>query len=1128
LDFFFEFLHSCDSTERYSSALPFLISRKQTLSVQLFGPPMIENNPIQTARAGLSDVKRKILDKLVRGGLESRLRSQTVILRRPDPGPVPLSYAQEQVWLHAQMAGQAPIYNEPITIVRRGECDVRVLERCLEEMIQRHEIWRTTFDTVDGKPVQIIHPRSAGFHLAECDLRHVPMYSREAEAQRLAEADARRTFDIKNGPLLRAILLRVQDQECRICMTFHQLVFDSVTAYRVIIPELASLYEAFSNARRSTLPELPIQYADFAIWQRRTLPSSAKDEAINYWKKQLAGELSVLPWPNDRPRPPAESHRGALDHFRFPGSLASRIKSFSREEGVSLYVTLLAGFATVLHRYTGQTDIVLGALSAGRKLPEIEALAGYFVNPLPLRIGLSGDPNFRELVSRVSNVVINAISRDTIPFHELVKLIQPQTDPSRNPLFQIIFSLQPEMPQAYVGWDLRTEEVGNGSSKLDLIVVTDNRSDGIFGPITYNPDLFDASTISRMLQHWQTILAGALADPLRSISDLPLLTDSERNQILIEWNDTEAARPPNICVDQLIEEQCGNTPDKTAIVSGRQQLTYRELSGRSNQFACYLRKQGVGSGDLVGVCMDRSADLVVAMLGILKAGAAYVPVDPDLPAERLNFIAKDAGLKLIATTEGLRIGFEGLIGKLVCLDSDSEWTRGLAQDMVPRSRPHPGDPAYIIYTSGSTGRPKGVCVPHRALANFLLSMKARPGLSSKDVLLAVTTISFDISGLELYLPLVCGGRCILASRDTAVEGRRLIELMNHSEATVMQATPATWRLLLESGWQGRKGLKALCGGEAMPRELAQKLLPMVASLWNMYGPTETTIWSAVQQITPDQEIITLGRPIANTQMYVLDKHLQPLPIGSMGDLYIGGDGLALGYHNRPDLTAEKFVANPFRNEADARIYKTGDIARFRPNGEIEYLGRSDDQVKIRGFRIELGEIETVIREHSSVSDVRVIVRENRVGDRRLVAYVVPADESVFLLPRILEHVRRKLPGYMIPEFVKLNRLPLSASGKLDRAALPRPSQRPPRTDASAAEPQNQVERILTRLWKDILGLEHVSPYDNFIDVGGHSLLAVQLVSRLQAELGVRITPREVAFQTLRQLATVCGEQLPHQ
>jgi amino acid adenylation domain-containing protein len=1088
---------------------------------------MIENDAAPATRIGLSAVKRRILDRIVHGDGTNAPKSQTVIPHRPVKEPVPLSYAQEQVWLHAQMAGEMPVYGDPITVHRRGPLDVRVLERCLQEMVRRHEIWRTTFDVVDGQPVQIIHPSSDSFHIPEFDLRRLPDTAKQAEARRLGGEDASSTFDIKNGPLLRAILLRLEDDEYRICMTFQHLVSDGVSAYRVIFAELVSLYDAFSNGRCSPLPELPIQYADFSYWERRIRSSATWDEAISYWKRQLAGELPVLLWPNDRTRPPSQSHCGALDHFRLPDDLVSWLKSFGREQGISLYVILLSGFASVLHRYTEQTELVLGGVSSGRKLPETEALAGYFMNPLPLRLDLSGNPSFRELTTRVSDVVIHAISHDTVPFQEIVKTVQPKPDPSRNPLFQIIFSLQPDMPQTLPGWDLKTEEVGNGRSKIDLMVIADSRPDGIFGPVTYNPHLFETSTICRLLQHWQTLLAGAMADPDCRISNLPLLSEAERNQILIGWNDTGTA-PPNVCVDQLIEEQCVRTPDATAIVAGPMQLTYRELSSRSNHFACYLRKLGVGSGDLVGVCMDRTADLVLAMLGILKAGAAYVPIDPDLPGERLNFIAKDAGLKLIATTEVLRSYFEGLIGKLVCLDSDSDCTRGSGQDMVPRSRPHPGDPAYVVYTSGSTGRPKGVCVPHRALANFLLSMKCRPGLSSEDVLLAVTTISFDISGLELYLPLVCGGRCVLASRDTVVEGRRLIELMNHSEATVMQATPATWRLLLESGWQGRKGLKALCGGEAMPRELAQKLLPMVSSLWNMYGPTETTIWSAVQRITSDQETITLGRPIANTQMYVLDKHLQPLPIGSMGDLYIGGDGLALGYHNRPDLTAEKFLSNPFRNQPDARIYKTGDIARFRPNGEIEYLGRSDDQVKIRGFRIELGEIESVIREYPSVSDVRVIVREDRVGDCRLVAYVVPADGRVFLLPRILEYVRRKLPVYMIPELVKLNRLPLSASGKLDRAALPRPSQRPARTVTTVAEPQNQLERTLTRLWKDILGLEHVSPYDNFIDVGGHSLLAVQLVSRLQAELGVRITPREVAFQTLRQLATVCGERLQHQ
>jgi amino acid adenylation domain-containing protein len=1093
---------------------------------------MIENDPIQTTHARLSDVKRKVLDRLVRGDASNALRLQTVIPGRPYKGPVPLSYAQEQVWLHAQMAGEVPTYGDPITIHRRGVLDVRVLEHCLEEMVQRHEIWRTTFDTVAGQPVQIIHPRSESFHLHEFDLRHFPAPSREAEARRLAGEDARRTFDIKNGPLLRAILLRIGDEEYRICMTFHHLVSDGVTAYRVIIPELASLYDAFSNGRCSPLPELPIQYADFSYWQRRTVPSAARDEAIAYWKRQLAGELSVLSWPNDRPRPPAQSHRGALDHFELPDHLASRIKAFSREEGVSLYVTLLAGFATVLHRYTGQTDIILGALSAGRKLPELEALAGYFVNPLALRIDLSGDPNFRELVSRVSNVVSNAISRDTMPFQELVKIVQPKTDPSRNPLFQIIFSLQPEMPHPYGGWDLRTEEVGNGSSKLDLIVVADSRPDGIFGPITYNPDVFDGLTISRMIGHWQTLLSHAVDNPEQRIAELPILTEEERQRIVCDWNDTRVDYPKDLCLHEFIEAQVEKSPEAIALIFEDHKLSYRELNTWANSLAHHLRRMGVGPDELVGMYMQRSEEMVIALLGILKSGGAYVPLDTECPSKRLLNMIEDCCPKVILTQQVLLKQLGNCSAQVICLDADRGWFTD-----EPKTNPQIittlQNLCYAIYTSGSTGRPKGALNTHSGIVNRLLWMQDAYQLSPSDRILQKTPYTFDVSVWEFFWPLMTGACLVIARPDGHKDFTYLIDLVRREQITTLHFVPTMLGAFLEAGGVKRcVSLKRVfCSGEALPFDVQQRFfLRSKAELYNLYGPTEAAVDVTSWRCIPNDKSSTvpIGRPIANVRIYILDRNMQPVPTGVEGELYIGGIALARGYLKRPELTAAKFVPDPFNDKPGSRLYKTGDLGRFRPDGNIEFIGRMDDQVKINGVRIELGEIESVLREHPDVRDVRVLVREDRPGERRLVAYIVPADEREFSLAAIVGYVRDNLPTYMRPQLVKLRSLPLSVNGKLDRKALPPAPPRCKQETLNFAEPQNQVEKLLAQLWRDILGIDQVSPYDNFVDVGGHSLLAVQLVSRLQAELGVRIAPREVAFQTLRQLAAVCGERLQHQ
>jgi len=1090
---------------------------------------MIENDPVPT-HSELSDVKKRALERLIRGDRDNELRSPG-IPRRSCEGPVPLSYAQEQVWLQAQMAGEVPSYGDPITIRRHGALDVRVLTRCLQEIAQRHEIWRTTFDIIKGQPVQIVHPVSEPIHIPEYDLRHLLAAEMEAEARRLAGEDACRTFDIRNGPLLRAILLRVEDEEYRICMTLHHLVSDGVSAYHALLPELASLYDAFSNRRGSPLPDLTIQYADFSCWQRQSMSSSAGIEAVAYWRNQLAGELPVLPWPNDRPRPPVQSHRGALDHFEFPGSLTAKLKSFCRQEGVSVYVTLLAAFVSVLYRYTQQTEMVLGAVSSGRRIPGTETLAGYFMNPLALRVDLSGNPSFRALVARLREVVINAISHDATPFHEVVKAVRPKLDLSRNPLFQIVFSQQPETPRAYPGWDLRTEEVGNGRSKLDLIVVVDSREDKIFGPITYNPDLFDALTISQMIGHWETLLAQAVHEPEKSISELALLTEEERQRIVHDWNATHVDYPRrDQCLHQLIEAQVERSPEAIAVVFEDRKLSYRELDARANALAHRLRRMGVGPEDLVGLYMQRSEDMVIALLGILKAGGAYVPLDTDCPVKRLLNMIEDCSPKVILTQQALFAQLASSTAEVMCLDADRAW---LAEE--PQTNPQvvtsPPNLCYAIYTSGSTGRPKGVLNTHLGVVNRLLWMQDAYQLSPSDRVLQKTPYTFDVSVWEFLWPLMTGACMVLARPDGHKDFAYLVDLIQRERITTLHFVPTVLGAFLQSdGVERCVSLKrVICSGEALTLDLQQRFfLRCKAELHNLYGPTEAAVDVTAWRCSPDEQSATvpIGRPIANVRIYILDRNMQPVPAGVPGELHIGGIALARGYLNRPELTAEKFVPDPFAGEPGGRLYKTGDLARFRADGNIEFIGRIDEQVKINGVRIELGEIESVLREHQHIRDARVLVREDRPGERRLVAYIVPREE--FSLPNVVGYVREHLPPNMRPQLVKLDSLPLTVSGKLDRKALPQPPARSKSDRAKGSEPESPLEKTLAQLWTDILRIDHVSPYDNFLDVGGHSLLAVQFVSRLQAELGVRITPREVAFQTLRQLAAVCGERLPQQ
>ena len=1076
-------------------------------------------------RAGLSGIKRALLDKYLSPKPARWDAASTVIGRRPITESIPLSFAQEQVWLHNQVAGEIPLYNESITIHRQSALDVRVLKRCFTEIVRRHEIWRTTFDFAEGRPIQVVKPVQDEFPLPFRDLCCFAASERQDRIRQLATEEIRRPFDLKSGPVIRALLVRTDEETHRLLVTFHQIVFDAVSAYSIFLPELTTLYEAFSSGRPSPLPEPKLQYADFAYWQRKQNVISSTHTA--YWREQLKGELPLLEWPTAQPRPAVQTHRGELERFSLPEDLISAIRTVSNETGVSFYMTLLTALVALLHRYTNQEDIVLGGFTAGRNRPELENVPGYFVNPLPLRFDVSGNPTFKQLQLRVRETLLDALAHEEAPFPEIVKSIQHKPDPSRNPLFQIALSQQPKSSQLPHGWNFVTEEFSNGCSKLDLVIVVDDRGESVFGPVTYNPDLFQADTIARMIGHWQVLLGDASAHPDQRISALSILTESERHQLLTEWNDTSKAYAKDLSLHELIETQVTKTPSSIALIYKEEKVTYQELNERANQLAHYLRKLTVGPEVLVGIFMERSIEMVVGVLGVLKAGGAYVPLDVDCPKDRLRTMLDDSGTQVILTQRHIVDRTPGHFARRICLDTD--WHEVAKESTSnPRFATNPDNVAYAIYTSGSTGKPKGVLNVHAGIVNRLLWMQDAYRLTDEDRVLQKTPYTFDVSVWELFWPLLTGAGLVIAEPGGHQDPNYLIELIKREQITTVHFVPSMLQVFLEaSGVEECVSLKrVICSGEALPVELQKRFFGRLScELHNLYGPTEASVDVSYWRCMPEQREATvpIGRPIANMKLHVLDRNLQPVPVGIAGELHIGGVGLARGYLNRPELTAAKFIPDPFSSSSEDRLYKTGDLARYRADGAIEFLGRIDDQVKIHGIRIELGEVEATLNSHPAVREARVIMREDVPGVRRLVAYIIPADMSFPAFEEINHYLREKLPSFMIPLLVAVDKIPVTSNGKLDRRALPTPEAT--KVDEIIEPPSHPLEKVLADLWCDLLGLQSISAYDNFLDLGGDSLAAVQCVTRLHKQVGVRIKTSELAFQSLRQLAASCTERL---
>ena len=1037
-------------------------------------------------------------------------------------GPLALSFAQERMWFLHRMSPGSSAYNIPASVRLHGPLNKEALRCSVAELVRRHESLRTTFTEVGGRPVQIVHSTLDPIW-TEKNLCSVPREVREQTASDLATAEARRPFDLEKGPLLRVLLLQLDEERHVVVLTTHHVISDQ-WSYGIIARELVTQYNAHCDGTVRALEPIPeLQYADFAQWQRGWLSGPVLDEQLTFWKERLLN-LTPLILPTDRPRPATPSFAGDHVSLDLPWSFIQRMKQVAVAEGATLYMVFLAGFFGLLHRLTGQRDIAIGTPIANRNWLPTEEMIGTFVNTLALRCDMSGDVSFEQLLARVRTVSLDAYAHQDLPFEKLVEALQPERGHAGLPLVQVLFNFA-NTPFArtdfkHVSW--LPYEISRGAAQFDLTLSVDPLASRK-AYLEFNTDLFDRQTIERWLQHYLTFLEAMIAKPAQPLGRLPLLQDRERLRITGDWNATAAKFGGPATVSELFEIQVERVPEKPAVTDEQGSLSYVDLNTRANQFAHYLTTLGVGPDAVVAVHMDQSTDVLVCLLGIMKAGGAYLPLVPGLPRRRIEAMLEAGQVHCLVTTSTLASALPIQQNPVVIFDQEWETISKFRSDN-PRQCAGPDNLVYVLFTSGSTGLPKGVEIEHRGLTNCLQSMRRQPGISEQDVLLSVTPLSFDIAGLELYLPLIAGAGILLASRRQAVDGSWLKAQLDDGTITMMQATPATWRMVALAGWRGTRQITALCGGETLPVDLARTLTSRAAAVWNVYGPTETTIWSAVERVESQPvRTIPLGRPIANTQLYVLDANLEPVPIGIPGELYIGGAGVARGYRNNPQLTDDRFVANPFQE--GTRLYRTGDQVKWLPDGRLEFIGRIDFQVKIRGFRIEPGEVEIVLGQSPAVSQAIVVVRDDE-GERQLVAYVTVKDRNSFDAIALRRWLRDRLPDYLIPSaIVPLDTFPLTDNGKIDRRRLPAPSEIKSIGSAETAAPRDAVELQLAALWEQVLGTSAVGIRDNFFDLGGHSLLALRMFSAIERVFRKRL-PLALLFQapTIERLAAVLRDE----
>jgi non-ribosomal peptide synthetase component F len=1049
---------------------------------------------------------------------------------KPTEWAFPASFAQERVWIAAsQREPGSPLYTLVGLVPLELPVEPPDVEAALAEVVGRHEALRTDFRVEEGALAQVVHA-SVPVRVRRVDLQALAPAERE---QRLAELHAelgRAPLPLDRAPLWRAVLARFEATRWGLLFAAHHAVFDGAS-YVNLWTELTELCRSAVEHRPARLPELPIQYPDYAVWQRDQLSGERLQRRLDFWRARMAGLPPVHALPTDRPRPATPGGAGGEVRFRLPAEVVDGVEELARRRGATPFMVLLAAYVALIARLSGQADVVVGVPVAGRDLPELAPLIGMFVNPFVLRVAVP-DPvasSFADLLGSVRAAVLEAWDHRDTPFQLVVAAGAPRRDRGVPPLYQLGFNYTPEFG---------TDDA-HGASEDDLMLDLGLRE----GRLEYATELFDAATARALADRYLRVLGAAVARPETRLRELDLLSPGERALVLERWNSTAADLPDRAVVHELVWAQVSRTPEATAVVAGDRRLSYTELRGAAGRLAARLREAGVGPGSLVGVCLRRTPELLVALLGVLEAGGAYVPLDPEYPRARLGYTLADAGAAVLLTERPLLTTLPGAHGATTLLLDDPE--PGAARPPSPGhpAEPGPGDLAYVIYTSGSTGRPKGVEIEHGALVNLLLSMRDllgaagseglerqaragapgreatpshRPVSGEPDAWLALTSLSFDISALELYLPLLAGGRVVLAPDGAGRDGQALERLISEQGVTHVQATPSGWRPLLDAGFE-LPGVTALVGGEALPPPLARELRARVGWLGNLYGPTETTVWSTLWPVPRAVGAVAIGRPIANTRVYVLDERLEPLPVGVPGQLYIGGAGVARGYHHRPALTAERFVPDPY-GPAGGRLYATGDRARWRADGQLEFLGRADNQVKLRGHRVELGEIEARLLEHPAVAEAAVIGHGDG-DDHRLVAYLVCRTAAPPATGELRRHLAGTLPAYMLPSaFVGMDRLPLTPGGKLDRRALP-PLERAAGGDRAHVAPRGAGEELVAAAFAEVLGLGRVGATDDFFDLGGHSLLAIRAISRLSAAVGAEVPIHALfAHSTVAELA----------
>ncbi|MBT2605232.1 amino acid adenylation domain-containing protein, partial [Bacillus sp. ISL-53] len=1027
----------------------------------------------------------------------------------------PMSHAQQRLFLLNSLEPDNLSYNMPLAVELNGPLDQKGFEKAVQMLIIRHEGLRTTFSIKDGEPVQQVSETP----LSDClffDLSHLSDREQQQKLEDIRKSEEETSFNLNTGPLFHVKLYKLENNRHVLWLNMHHIIGD-FWSWQVLMKDLTVLYESYCQGETPSLPSLTVQYKEYAKWQNGRLEQGELDDAENYWIEKLSGELPILELPLDHPRPPIRTFTAAQENYMLNIEQVKKLKEIGHQQGATMFMTILSAVGAFLSKLGGQQDIIIGTPEAGRNRMELEGLIGFFVNTLPLRICLSNDQTFNDLLNQCKKVALEAYTHHEYPFDLLVENAKVDRDLSRSPIFSVMFQLVHSTENFQLG-DLscRSLETETTMTNFDLMIICTETPEGLDIKFRYRNDLFDMDTIQRWIRYFSVMIDSILKDSNQKLTNLAIIDEQEQCQLLIEWNDTKNIYPRDSCIHQLIEQRVLQCADKIAVEYGDQHLTYHLLNEKSNQLAHYLSKQGVKVGDKIAVCMNRSLELVVTLLGIMKAGGSYIPIDPILPENRIKYMLEDSNAKVA-------LGDHSTLSELAPEHILIIDPQRLAIQIENESRQVPAhsisaeQAAYLIYTSGSTGKPKGVQVSHRSVVNFLISMGEKPGIHMSDRLLSVTTMSFDIFGLELFLPLITGATVILATREETMSGFHLAKLIEGRGISIMQATPATWRLLLESDWQGCPNLKILCGGESLKRELASDLISRSKELWNMYGPTETTIWSAVHHVTELEGPVKIGHPVMNTELYILDSQMQPVPIGISGELYIGGDGVALGYWNRPNLTAERFLPNPFTERG--KIYRTGDLVRHLPEGTIEYLGRLDHQVKVRGYRIELSEIEAVLLQHSSISEAVVITKKDMLDDKKLIVYLVSSENRFPSQEELRKHCLTQLPEYMVPAtFIELDKIPLTPNGKVNRKKLEDLNVELP--FHTYTPPRDLNELSVTKIWEELLNVKSIGIHDHFFNIGGNSLKALLLQNTIRERFGVEL-PLNALFQnpTVADLCT---------